>query len=179
MAHQTGKMTRVGTQVKNTASDRVFNIINLIFWIVLLIVILYPLYLILIASFSDPYAVLRSEVLFWPKDVSLTGYQAIFNYTQLWRSYANSFVYTISGTALSVIVTLMTAYVLSNQFYGKGAVNLFILFTMFFSGGLIPTFLVMRDIGLYNNPLINGADGLCHGLEPDGGKDLYPVEHSP
>ena len=136
-------------------SDRLFNTINLIFWVLVLIVTIYPLYLVIIASFSDPDAVNRGEVIFKPVDPSLMGYKALFGYTELLGSYINSIIYTISGTAIGIVVTLAAAYSLSrSKFPGKALINFFFIFTMFFNGGLIPTFLVMRDIGLYDNPLI-------------------------
>ena len=137
-------------RIKETGKDRVFNIINLVFWIIVLFIVLYPLWLILIASVSDPDAVLQARVLLWPVDFSLMGYEAVFQYSELWGSYANSIFYTLAGSALSVVVTLAAAYALSRKFSGKKLVNLAITFTMFFSGGLIPIFLNIRDLGLYN-----------------------------
>lgn len=139
-----------GIKIRETRADRIFNAINIAFWILVLIIILYPLYLIIIASVSNPDAVLAGKVLFWPKDFSLMGYEAVFQYDELWGSYANSIFYTFAGSALSVMITLAAAYGLSRQFSGKRLVNLMIVFTMFFSGGLIPIFLNVRDLGLYN-----------------------------
>ena len=138
------------TRIRETGKDRVFNIINLIFWIIVLFIVLYPLWLILIASVSDPEAVLQARVLLWPVDFSLMGYDAVFQYKELWGSYLNSVFYTLVGSALSVVVSLAAAYALSRRFAGKKLVNLAITFTMFFSGGLIPIFLNVRDLGLYN-----------------------------
>lgn len=139
-----------GIRIRETRADRIFNAANLIFWIIVLLIVLYPLYLIIIASVSDPDAVLAGEVLLWPKDFSLMGYQAVFEYDELWGSYANSIFYTLVGSALSVFITLGAAYGLTRRFAGKRLVNLMIVFTMFFSGGLIPIFLNVRDLGLYN-----------------------------
>ena len=137
-------------RVRETGRDRLFNTVNLIFWILVLFVVLYPLWLILIASVSDPDAVLQAKVLLLPVDFSLMGYEAVFQYKELWGSYLNSILYTVAGSALSVIVTLAAAYSLSRKFGGKKLVSLAITFTMFFSGGLIPIFLNIRDLGLYN-----------------------------
>ena len=137
-------------RVRETRKDRIFNGINLCFWILVLFIVLYPLWLILIASVSDPDAVLQARVLIWPVDFSLMGYEAVFQYKELWGSYLNSIFYTVAGSALSVVVTLAAAYALSRKFAGEKAVNLAITFTMFFSGGLIPIFLNIRDLGLYN-----------------------------
>lgn len=141
---------RQGTRIRETGKDRGFNAFNLVFWILVLFIVLYPLWLILIASVSDPDAVLQARVLLWPVDFSLMGYEAVFQYSELWGSYANSVFYTVVGSALSVMVSLAAAYALSRSFAGKKIVNLAITFTMFFSGGLIPIFLNVRDLGLYN-----------------------------
>ena len=137
-------------RVRETGKDRVFNVINIIFWIIVLFIVLYPLWLILIASVSDPDAVPQAKVLVLPVDFSLMGYEAVFQYKELWGSYLNSIIYTVVGSGLSVVVTLAAAYSLSRKFAGKKLVNLAITFTMFFSGGLIPIFLNIRDLGLYN-----------------------------
>ncbi len=137
-------------RVRETGKDRLFNAVNIVFWIIVLFVVLYPLWLILIASVSDPDAVLQAKVLLLPVDFSLMGYEAVFQYKELWGSYLNSIVYTLVGSGLSVVVTLAAAYSLSRKFAGKKLVNLAITFTMFFSGGLIPIFLNIRDLGLYN-----------------------------
>ena len=137
-------------RVRETRKDRLFNGINIIFWIIVLFIVLYPLWLILIASVSDPDAVMQAKVLVLPVDFSLMGYEAVFQYSELWGSYLNSVFYTVVGSALSVVVTLAAAYSLSRRFAGKKVVNLAITFTMFFSGGLIPIFLNIRDLGLYN-----------------------------
>jgi putative aldouronate transport system permease protein len=108
----------------------------------------------LISSISDPYAVLRGDVVWLPADPSLIGYRSVLKYSIFWRSYMNSIIYTVTGTALSLTVTLMAAYALSNRFIGKSLINFIIIVPMFFSGGLIPSFLLMNKIGLYNNPLI-------------------------
>ncbi len=141
-------------RIRETGKDRVFNVINLIFWILVLLIVLYPLWLILIASVSDPDAVLQARVLLWPVDFSLMGYEAVFQYSELWGSYLNSIIYTVVGSALSVIISLAAAYALSRKFAGKKLVSLAITFTMFFSGGLIPIFLNVRDLGLYNTRAI-------------------------
>ena len=75
-------------------------------------------------------------------------------YTKIWRGYMWSFIYTISGTVISVVLTMLLAYALSRKFFGKGFINGLVVTTMFVSGGLIPTFLVMKDLGLYNKPII-------------------------
>lgn len=132
-------------------SNRVFYVFNTVFWIVFMFIILYPLFLVCIASVSDPDAIVRGEVIWHPVDFSLIGYNAVLKYTELWSSYVNSIFYTGVGVCISIVVTLAAAYTLSRRnFPGKAVLSLYFVVTMFFSGGLIPTFLVMRDLHLYN-----------------------------
>lgn len=145
---------RKTTHIREVWQDRLFHIFNQILFVIILFIVIYPLYFVVIASFSDPSAVLNGEVVFWPKNVSLVGYSAIMEYTRIWRGYMWSIIYTVVGTALSVTLTMLLAYALSCQFVGKKLVNWLVVFTMFFSGGLIPTFLTMKDLGLYNKPII-------------------------
>lgn len=137
-------------KIQKTRGDKIFDVVNSLIWVVILVVILYPLWLIIIASVSDPDAVVMGKVLIWPVDFSLMGYEAVFQHTELWRSYCNSIYYTLVGSALSVVVTLMAAYALTRQFIGKKFFNFIFVFTMFFTGGLIPTFIMMNRMGLYN-----------------------------
>ncbi len=139
-----------GTRIRETKQDRIFNFCNTVFWVIVLLIVLYPLWLIIVASVSDPDAVLAGKVFLWPVNFSTMGYDAVFQYSELWGSYLNSIFYTLVGGGLSVFVTMMAAYALSHRFSGKKFVNLAITFTMFFSGGLIPIFLNVRDLGLYN-----------------------------
>ena len=147
-------LPRRNTRIKETGKDRAFNAINLIFWIIVLFIVLYPLWLIVISSVSDPDAVRKAEVLLWPVDFSLMGYEAVFQHSELWNSYLNSILYTLVGSALSVIITLAAAYALSRKFAGRKAVSLAITFTMFFSGGLIPIFINIKDLGLYDTRMV-------------------------
>lgn len=132
-------------------SNRIFYILNFIFWVLVMFIVIYPLYLVCICSVSDPDAILRGEVVWHPVGISFIGYEAVFKNTELWLSYANSLFYTFAGVAISIAVTLAGAYCISRRcFPGKKIVNMYCLITMFFNGGLIPTFLVLRDLGLYN-----------------------------
>jgi len=136
-------------------SDRTFLTINNAFWVVVLFAVLYPLYLIIIASLSDPSALYSGQVIFWPVNPSLVGYSAIFQYHALFVSYLNSIIYTVTGTAISVIVTLAGAYTLSRRsFPGKKILMMFFVFIMFFNGGLIPTFITLKNLGFYNTRAI-------------------------
>ena len=141
-------------KVKKNIRDRIFDVVNYFILGSILFIIIYPLYLIIISSVSDPYAVMRGEVLLHPIDTSFSGYKRILEYKQLWISYGNSILYTLFGTGLNIILTMMAAYALTQKFIGKSLINFIIIFTMFFSGGLIPTFLLVRNIGLYNKPIV-------------------------
>ena len=140
-----------GMRIRKTKGDKIFDAINMIFWIIMLLVVLYPLYLVIICSISSADAINAGKVIIWPVDVSLIGYKAVFGHSELWNSYLNAIFYTVVGSAASVFITLMAAYAMSTPKYlGKKLINLLIVFTMFFSGGLIPIFLNVRDLGLYN-----------------------------
>ena len=137
-------------KMQRTRGDRIFDALNTGFWVLMLLIVLYPLWLILVASVSDPDAVLAGKAMLLPVNFSTMGYEAVFQHKELWNSYGNAFYYTIAGSAISVIVTLMAAYALTRRFAGKKVINFIFVFTMFFSGGLVPTFLMMRELGLYN-----------------------------
>jgi putative aldouronate transport system permease protein len=154
MANYLGAKVAVKKGGRLNTGDTLCDVCNTIFWIIIMIIVIYPLWLVIIDSFSDPEAVWSGRVVLFPVGFSVAGYQEILQSEKLLRAYANSVIYTVSGTALSVMITMMGAYALSRQFAGKKVFNFLLVFTMFFSGGLIPSFLINRAIGLYNNPLV-------------------------
>jgi putative aldouronate transport system permease protein len=108
-----------------------------------------------VASVSNPDLVNSGKVWLWPSGFSLAGYQALFADNSIMRGYANTLLYTIGGTLLNLAVTIPAAYALSRRdFIGRKFFTLMFTFTMFFSGGLIPTFMVVKSLGLYNNPWV-------------------------
>ena len=121
-------------------------------WALLLIImvaILVPLMFVLASSFSDPSAVSAGKVLLWPVDFSLVGYQAIFQSPSILRGFINSVEYTLVGTVISVTLTLFAAYPLSRvDLKIRGPVMFLFTVTMFFSGGMIPTYLVVSKLHL-------------------------------
>ena len=132
-------------------SNKVFYVVNTILWIVVLFITIYPLYLVVIASVSDPDLVATGQVTWRPRDISFIGYESVFQNTEIWVSYVNSLFYTVAHIILSISVTLLGAYTMSRKvFPGKKFINLYFVITMFINGGLIPTFLIMRDLGWYN-----------------------------
>jgi putative aldouronate transport system permease protein len=138
--------------VKDTRSDKIFTIVNSIFLTVVMIVILYPLIYILSASFSSPSAVIAGKVWLLPVDPTLKGYEAVFENKQIWSGFFNSFYYTIIGTLFNVALTILAAYALSRKdLHGRNFVMIMMVFTMLFHAGLIPTYLVVRDLGLLDS----------------------------
>lgn len=139
---------------KEIWQDRVFNGINLALVILVLGIMIYPLYLVIICSISDANLVTRGLVTIYPKGITFAGYEAVFQNKEIWRSYLNSIIYTVGGTVISLAVTMGASFALSRKFPGKRLFSLMFVFTMLFNGGLIPTFLVVRDVGLYDSPWI-------------------------
>ncbi|WP_409345945.1 carbohydrate ABC transporter permease [Paenibacillus sp. MBLB4367] len=140
---------------RKSGSDRAYDIMNGIFLVLMLVIVAYPLYFIVIASFSDPSAVGTGMVILFPKRINWKGFELIFEYKQLWIGYRNTVFYTVMGTLLSVSLTLMTAYAFSRRdMVGRGVIVTLFIIPMFISGGLIPTYLLIRDLNLINNPLI-------------------------
>lgn len=139
------------TNMKELRQDRIFYFINSLILILLTIIALYPLYFVVIASFSDPVLVGNGDVLIIPRGVTLETYQKIFEYEKIWIGYANTLFYTSFGTVLDVTVTLLAAYSLSRtDLYGKKFFTWIFTFTMFFGGGLIPTYLQVKALHLLN-----------------------------
>ena len=143
------------TTVFESKGDRIFGYVNAaLLWFVILI-IAYPLYFTLIASVSDPYEVVRGSVYLLPKGITLEPYQNVFHDTRIWTDYKNSLIYTSVGTLFNLVLTIPTAYVLSKRTIpGRGLLATFFLIPMYFSGGLIPTYLQVKSLGLLNTPAV-------------------------
>lgn len=132
-------------------SNKIFDIVNHIILFILMMIVLYPLYFIFIASFSAPDAVSRGEVLLLPKGFNIEGYKQIFKYKDIWTGYGNSILYTVVGTAVNLIATIPAAFALSRkELMGKKPLMLLFAFTMFFGGGLIPTYLLIQNLHMDN-----------------------------
>lgn len=142
-------------KIRATRSDRIFDICNYLFLGIMGVVVLYPLYFVLIASISEPDAVNSGQVIWYPVGFSLEGYQKLFEDSRIWIGYRNTILYTLFGTTLNVVLTLITAYPLSRKdLTGRKYLFFYFLFTMFFNGGLIPTYLQVSNLGLYNTPFV-------------------------
>lgn len=142
------------SSIGRTRADVVFDGVNFALSLVLLAAFLYPLYYVLIASISDPYAVWNGKVIFFPKGLTLAGYRQILTYRDILTGYRNSIAYTAASILLSLTLTISAAYPLAQRnFLLRGAFSKFLLFTMFFSGGLIPTYLMIKTLRILNTPL--------------------------
>lgn len=138
-------------KVSESGFDRIFMFFNNLVLLVITIVILLPLIFIVSASFSSSEAVIAGKVTLWPVDFSLHGYETIFEHKKVWDGFANSLFYTVFGTIFNVLMTIIAAYPLSRQdLVGRRFITIAFIFTMLFSGGLIPTYMVVRDLGLLN-----------------------------
>lgn len=138
-------------RVNESYIDRIFLMSNTALLVVITIVILLPLVYIVAASFSSAEAVIAGRVTLWPVDFSLLGYETIFEHKKVWNGFANSLFYTFFGTIFNVVMTIIAAYPLSRQdLVGRRFITFAFIFTMLFSGGLIPTYMVVRDLGMLN-----------------------------
>ena len=136
---------------RETKGDRIFNFVNNLIITFMVIIVLYPLIYVVSSSFSDPVAVMAGKVRLLPVDFSLMGYEAVFKSNQIWLGYGNTVFYTVCGTIINVIMTIMAAYPLSRKdLKGRNFIMFLFSFTMFFGGGMIPTYLLIKDLGMIN-----------------------------
>lgn len=176
-------------------SDRSFGVVNGIFVGLLVLIIVYPLIFVISASISDPAAVSLGRMWLWPVDITFEGYKLVFQNADIWLGYRNTIIYTLVGTLIHLLILLPCAYALSRkELMGTKYILWFILFTMLFSGGLIPTYLVVQSLGMLDTiwaiviPNVFGAwsvlvaraffqqsipDQLVEASKIDGASDLY------
>lgn len=139
-------------KIKQTLGERIFNVFNVLFMLFLMIIMIYPIWYVLVASFSDPGQFIQNRgILLWPLGFSLSAYEAILDYKMLFLSYANTIGYLIVGTAVNIFMTTLGAYALSRRNVKlQNPIMMMITFTMFFNGGLIPNYLLVQSLGLFN-----------------------------
>ncbi len=136
---------------RESKSDLLFSVVNYIILSVFLVLVLYPIVYVLAASFSSPRAIIAGRVWLWPVDFSLLGYERTLAYQKVWMGFGNSFFYAIFGTILNIAMTVLAAYPLSRKdLKGRDAIMFLFAFTMWFSGGLIPSYLLVRKLGMIN-----------------------------
>lgn len=134
-------------------SGTVFNIVNQTILVLLAIILLYPLYFTVMASFSEPREVAFGNVLLWFKGFTLSSYQEVFKNKDIWIGYRNGFVYTGLGTMLNLVLTIPAAYALSKKnLWKRNWITTYFVITMYFSGGLLPTYLQVKNLELLNKP---------------------------
>ncbi|MDQ0900538.1 carbohydrate ABC transporter permease [Paenibacillus sp. V4I7] len=142
-------MNTMKTPIRESVGDKLFLSSIYVILSLLLVVVLYPLIYIFSSSFSSPSAVTSGRVWLWPVEFSLKGYATLIENPKVVTGYANSLFYTAAGTIISVALTIMIAYPLSRKtFFGRNMLMMLITFTLLFSGGLIPTYLVVKQMGL-------------------------------
>ncbi|MBE1441651.1 carbohydrate ABC transporter permease [Paenibacillus sp. OAS669] len=136
----------------NSLGDKWFEAFVYALLAAVTVVVLYPLVFVLSASISNPETVLNGEMWLWPKDLSFVGYQKVLENQDLLRSYLNTIIYTAAGTSINLVMTIMAAYPLSQRsFYGRNVITAMLVFTMFFSGGLIPSYMLVKQLGMLNS----------------------------
>jgi len=151
----------VGKKVKYSIDDRIYYIVTNLILSLVLIVVLYPLVYVLSSSFSSTHAILNGRVYLWPVELSFDGYKLVFSYKFIGTGYINSIIYTTSATALSVFFTMVAAYPFARKNLPFKNFFMFLFtFTMFFGGGMIPNFLLMRQLHLLNTRLVLIIPGL-------------------
>lgn len=139
-------------KVKLSKSDRIFHIVNTTILVAFFLIVAYPLYFIVIASFSDPTLVYQGKIGLLPKGITFLGYERTFANENLWTGYKNTILYTVVGTVLNVFMTMTAAYALSvKELYGRRVILFLITFTMYFSGGIIPKYFLMKNLHLLNS----------------------------
>lgn len=137
--------------MREAIGDRFYLAGVYVFLGIVLVVVGYPLAYVLSASFSSANAVIENQVWLWPVHWSLLGYRAVFQYQEVWTGYLNSLIYTVGTALLSVSLTIMIAYPLSRQtFYGRKLWVWLLLFALMFNGGLVPFYLLVKDLGMLN-----------------------------
>lgn len=135
-------------------NDKIFYITITVILTIFFILVLYPCIFVVSASFSSGTAVQTGKVVLFPVDFSLEGYKTVFNTPTIWLGFKNSFIYTVVGTIINVVMTMTTAYCLSRKdLPGRGFITVLFTFTMFFGGGLIPSYMVVQKMGLLNTRL--------------------------
>ena len=141
-------------KISYSREDQIFNVIIHIIIATLLVIVAYPLIFVLSSSFSSKEAVTNGLVFLWPVDFSLEGYIAVFKKADVLIGYRNTIIYTVVGTCINLILTMVAAYPLSRKDLPGGKfITLLFTFTMIFNGGMIPTYMLVKGMGLMNNPL--------------------------
>ncbi|MBO4367422.1 MAG: carbohydrate ABC transporter permease [Clostridia bacterium] len=155
------KASARSNRIRATRADRIFVSVNIFIMLLILFVIIYPLWFVVIASFSDSQLVAVGKVLIWPKGFHVDAYRKVFSDSRIMTGYRNTIFYTFAGTFLNVVFTMSLAYPLSRRdFVGRNFIMGIMSVTMFFGGGLIPTYLVYKQLGIVNSVWVMILPGL-------------------
>ena len=145
-------LKRNPNRIRRGFGSRLFDVINIVLLVLLALTCIYPFWDTLIVSFSSLKSYLSTSVHLWPSEWSVEGYQFMFSNATLWTSYLNSAFITVVGTLVNLIITVMAAYTLSKrELKGYRFLTFLAVFTMMFSGGIIPTYMIVKDMGLMNS----------------------------
>lgn len=155
-------MKNNGSRRKFLRSDRVFDVVNVAVMIFMVILFVWPLWFVVIASVSDPNQVWSGNVILWPKGFTTVAYEALADYSMIWVGYRNTIIYTVVGTLVNLVMTVCAAYPLSRKnFMPRNFFMVMFMITMYFGGGLIPTYLVVNSLNLINTPWAMIIPGAC------------------
>lgn len=142
-------------KIKGSKTDVIYYIVVGFILALLTIIVVYPIYFIIIASISDPDAVMNGEVILWPVRITFSGYEALGKESLIWTGYLNTIIYTVLGTIFNIVLTIPAGWALSRMYLpGRKIINIYLIITMFFGGGLIPYYIICSQLGLVDNPLI-------------------------
>lgn len=137
---------------RKTRSDIVFDVCLAILCLVVFLIVAYPMYFIIIASVSDSNLVNQGLITLLPKNIGFYGFTKVFSDSRIWIGYRNTLIYSLVGTLVNLVITLPVAFALSRkEFKPRRILMLFFTFTMFFNGGLIPTYLLYKQMGLIDS----------------------------
>ena len=144
-------MRKKGSGILLNRADRAFNTLDYVLLTIAFLLVAYPLYFVVIASVSDPIAVYEGRVIFYPIKPTLEGYRRILSYSTLFTGYKNTLIYTLVGTSINIVLTITAGYALSRkELVGRNVMMMGVMITMIISGGMIPNYLLVRSLRLYN-----------------------------
>ncbi len=141
--------------IRESRSDRAFSVLNTTLVVIIVALTAYPLYFTIIASVSDPYKVVNGSVFILPSGLTFEAYQGVIGESQIWIGYRNTIFYTVCGTFLNLVITIPCSYVMSKRYLpGRTIISWYFLTVMYISGGLIPTYMLVKQLGLMETPWV-------------------------
>ena len=144
-------MSKKMNGIARSRADKAFDTLDYVFLTIAFLLVAYPLYFVVIASVSDPIAVYEGRVVLYPIKPTLEGYRRILSYSSLFVGYKNTIIYTLVGTSINVVLTITAGYALSRkELVGRNVMMMGVMITMIISGGMIPNYLLVRNLRLYN-----------------------------